>query len=65
MIIQFPDPVEAAEQGSEDECPLCAIYTEPNEETLAAIEESRAMRRREIPTTWYNSLDEMWEDLHK
>jgi hypothetical protein len=54
------------------ECPICAAHRDPvtgeelfNAETVAAIEEGRAMMRGEIPTKWYNSLDEMWEDLIK
>jgi hypothetical protein len=35
----------------------------PNAETIAAIEESRAMMRGEIPSKLYDSTDEMWEDL--
>ena len=48
------------------ECPLCAKYGhEPNEETIAAIEEGRAMMRGEIPANRFHSFEEMWEDLHK
>ncbi|GHV47844.1 hypothetical protein AGMMS49546_37890 [Spirochaetia bacterium] len=47
--------------GYEGECPL--DHT-PNAETAAAIREGRAMMRGEIPAHWYNSVDEMWEDLH-
>ncbi|GHV39182.1 hypothetical protein AGMMS49546_10820 [Spirochaetia bacterium] len=36
---------------------------EPNEETIAAIEEGRAMRRGEIPCKRYKSVDEFWADL--
>ena len=36
---------------------------EPNEETIAAIEEGRAMRRGEIPAKRYKSVDEFWKDL--
>jgi len=53
-------------------CPLCAGYINPetgnpryNAETVAAIEEGRAMLCGEIPATWYNSLDEMLEALEK
>jgi hypothetical protein len=53
-------------------CPICAKYRDPitgeerfNAETTAAIEEGDAMLRGEIPTKWYNSPDEMWEDLMK
>jgi len=55
---------------SEEECPICAKHRDPetgelrfNAETVAAIREGRAMMRGEIPAKWYNSLDEMWDDL--
>ena len=54
------------------DCPECAKHRDPktgeprfNAETVAAIEEGRAIMRGEIPAKWYNSLDEMWEDLQK
>ena len=54
---------KAANRGySPGECPICSNST-PNAETIAAIQEGRAMMRGEIPTKWYNSLDEMLEDL--
>ena len=52
------------------ECPVCALHRDPvtgepryNAETVAAIEEGRAMLRGENPAKWYNSLDEMLVDL--
>ncbi|GHV06464.1 hypothetical protein FACS189485_15030 [Spirochaetia bacterium] len=36
---------------------------EPNEETIAAIEEGRAMRRGEIPAKRFHSLEELLADL--
>ena len=50
---------KAARQG---ECPICANST-PNAQTITAIQEGRAMMRGEIPTKWYNSLEEMLVDL--
>ena len=69
-IITFtPAPKVAA---VEDDCPLCAKYRDPksgalipNAETIAAIEEGRAMMRGEIPANRFNSFDEMWENLMK
>ena len=50
----------------EGECPLCAAKNYmPNAETIAAIEEGRAMMRGEIPSKLYDSTDEMWEDLDR
>ena len=50
----------------EGECPICAAHNYmPNAETIAAIEEGRAMMRGEIPTKWYTSTDEMFEDLDR
>jgi hypothetical protein len=52
------------------ECPICAAHRDPvtgeelfNAETIAAIEEGRAMMRGEIPSKLYNSLEEMLVDL--
>ncbi|GHV95138.1 hypothetical protein AGMMS50293_14580 [Spirochaetia bacterium] len=36
---------------------------EPNEETIAAIEEGEAMMRGEIPSPTFNSLEEVLADL--
>jgi len=50
------------------ECPICAAHNYmPNAETIAAIEESRAMLRGEIPSTLrrFHSFEEMWEDLNR
>jgi hypothetical protein len=51
-------------------CPICAKHRDPvtgeprfNAETIAAFEEGDAMLRGEIPTKWYNSLEEMLVDL--
>ena len=68
-IIAFtPLPEAAALQ----ECPICTRKFDPvtgnpryNAETVAAIEEGRAMMRGEIPAKRFNSLDEMWNDLEK
>ena len=52
----------------EGECPICAAHNYmPNAETIAAIEESRAMLRGEIPSTLrrFHSFEEMWEDLNR
>jgi hypothetical protein len=55
---------EATDDGLEGECPICAAHDYmPNAETIAAIEEGRAMMRGEIPSKLYNSLDEMLVDL--
>jgi hypothetical protein len=68
--------IRAAEEGDDswfekgEECPICAKHRDPetgelrfNAETMAAIEEGDAMLRGEIPTKWYNSLEEMMVDL--
>jgi len=58
--------------GYEGECPICVAHRDPvtgeelfNAETVAAIEEGRAMMRGEIPAKWYTSFDEMLEDLDR
>jgi len=65
----------APETAPLHECPICArgarkydpVTGNPlyNAETVAAIEEGRAMMRGEIPAKWFNSLEEMLEDLNK
>ena len=46
------------------ECPICAEKNYmPNAETIAAIEEGRAMLRGEIPVKWCNSLEELLAEL--
>jgi hypothetical protein len=48
------------------ECPICAAHDYmPNAETIAAIEEGRAMMRGEIPAKRFHSLAEMIEDLER
>jgi hypothetical protein len=71
VILTFT-PKTAAEDELElkGECPICAAHRDPvtgnpryNAETVAAIEEGMAVSRGEIPAKWYNSFEEMWEDL--
>ncbi|GHV89611.1 hypothetical protein AGMMS50268_01140 [Spirochaetia bacterium] len=52
-------PADAPRRTDGDECPLCAVYKEPNEETLAAFEEGDAMLRREKPAVWHHSLEDL------
>jgi hypothetical protein len=47
----------------EGDCPLCAKSHTPNAETVAAIQEGRAMLRGEIPVKWHTSLDDLDEML--
>ena len=68
-IIAFTPISDAA---ALQECPICARKFDPatgnpryNAETVAAIEEGRAMMRGDIPAKRFNSLDDMWEDLMK
>jgi hypothetical protein len=72
VILTFTPKTAADGLGYEGECPICAAHRDPitgnpryNAETVAAIEEGMAISRGEIPAKWYNSLDEMWEDLVK
>ena len=66
-VAEASPPYAAADDdglGYEGECPICAAHNYmPNAETIAAIEEGRAMMRGEIPSKLYNSLEEMLEDL--
>ena len=43
----------------ESDCPLCARYYEPNEETIAAFAEGDAMLRGEKPAHWHHSIDDL------
>ena len=68
-VIAFTPAPEAAALHP---CPICARNVDPetgnpryNAETVAAIEEGRAMMRGEIPAKRFHSLDEMWVDLMK
>ena len=51
---------DAQQEANED---ANGFNDEPNEETIAAIEEGRAMRRGEIPCKRYDSVAEFWADL--
>ena len=68
-VIAFTPAVKAPDDDGlypDGVCPICAAHDYmPNAETIAAIEESRAMKRGEIPSTLrrFNSFEEMWEDL--
>jgi hypothetical protein len=74
VILTFTPKTSATDDGLdyEGECPICAAHRDPitgnpryNAETVAAIEEGIAISNGEIPAKWYDSLDEMWEDLIK
>jgi hypothetical protein len=69
-VLDFVEFIKQKESKSAAECPICAKYRDPvtgeprfNAETIAAFEEGDAMLRGEIPTKWYNSLEEMLVDL--
>jgi hypothetical protein len=67
-IIRLVSPItgEDADRAiaAGEPCPLCAIYHEPNEETIAAMEEGDAIARGDIPAKWYNSTEELLADLY-
>jgi len=69
VILTFTPAVKAADDDGlypDGECPICAAKNYmPNAETIAAIEEGRAMLRGEIPAKWFDSFEEMWEDLKR
>jgi len=69
VILTFT-PASMSENIAEPNCPLCAKYCnsetgEPNfnAETVAAIEEGRAMMYGEIPAQHFNSIEELLADL--
>ena len=56
--------------GIDGECPICEKLRDPktgalpyNAEVLAAMEESRAIMRGDIPVKWYKSIEEARDDL--
>ena len=56
--------------GIDEDCPICSKLRDPktgalpyNAKVLAAMEESRAIMRGEIPGKWYKSIEEAREDL--
>jgi hypothetical protein len=63
-VIDFAGYLKHKVSRTKGECPLCAEYKHvPNEETIAAIEEGRAMMRGEIPANRFHSAGEMWTSL--
>ncbi|MCL2763421.1 MAG: hypothetical protein FWD36_09505 [Treponema sp.] len=68
QVIDFAHYLKAKATQQADimsnECSICANSV-PNAETIAAIQEGRAMMRGEIPAKRFSSLDEMWEDLER
>jgi len=72
-VITFTPAPESSYSSLETHpCPVCAGNIDPetgnpryNAETAAAIKEGQAMLRGEIPAKWFNSLDEMLEELEK
>jgi len=72
VILTFTPAVDLRSDDRAGECPICAAHRDPvtgeerfNAETAAAIREGRAMMRGEIPAKWYDSTDEMFEDLDR
>jgi hypothetical protein len=73
VILTFTPKASAADDDGldyEGECPICAAHRDPvtgeelfNAETIAAIEEGRAMMRGEIPALRFHSFEEMVADL--
>jgi len=49
--------------GIEGECPICAQNPSFNAVTLAAMQEAEDMISGKIPSTWYNSPEELIDAL--
>jgi hypothetical protein len=66
-IIRLVSPItgEDADRAiaAGEPCPLCAIYHEPNEETIAAMEEGDAIVRGDIPSPSFDSFEEFLHEL--
>ena len=67
-IIETKDTILDTEIN--EECPICSKLRDPktgaplyNARVLAAMEESRAIMRGEVPAKWYKSIEEAREDL--
>ena len=63
MIAVKPEHEATVGCVHEDDCPLHAENPPLNATVLAAIKESRAIMRGDIPTKWYKSLEEAKKDL--
>ena len=63
MIAVVPETEAATKCVCGDDCPLHAENPPFNAKVLAAIEESKAIMRGDIPTKWYKSLEEARKDL--
>jgi hypothetical protein len=64
MADVIPAPTLKTASPKEYVCPHCGKKEHtPNAVTIAAIEETRAMMRGEIPSKRYHSLDEALADL--
>jgi hypothetical protein len=61
LVIRGEDADLAIAAG--EPCPLCTMYHEPNEETVAAMKEGDAIVRGEIPSPAFNSFEEFLHDL--
>ena len=63
-MIAVKDKIETAtECVYGEDCPLHAENPPFNAKFLAAIEESKAIMRGDIPAKWYTSLEEARKDL--
>jgi len=67
-----PQTAHTHEIGIDEECPICAKLRDPetgnlpfNAKVIAAMEESRAAMRGDIPAKWYkpNEFEEALKDL--
>ena len=62
-MITVPETETATECIYGEDCPLHAENPPFNAKVLAAIEESKAIMRGDIPAKWYKSLEEARKDL--
>jgi len=63
MTALDPETVTLDDCAYGDDCPLHADNPPFNAKVLAAVAESRAIMRGEIPSQKYNSLEEARKDL--
>jgi len=62
-MITATETITAAECIHGENCPLHVENPPFNAKVLAALEESKAIMRGDIPTKWYKSIEEAKKDL--
>ena len=64
MVATKPKPEAVTTDCIYGDCPLHAENPPFNAETLAAMQEARDMASGKIPGKWFNSIEELREELN-